>query len=460
MGESVQEMDTTTERGALMMDEKLVDLLVRGYGMHRELVERATHALERTNRVSAKIDSVVAYNQAKVLEAFHHARVSENCLFGSTGYGYGDAGREKLDTLYARVFRAEAALVRSQFVSGTHAIACALNAACHDSKVLICATGTPYDSLLPVLGLSQPEPKVAATNVRVLVVPLDDTANMNVSRIVELCREHRASVFVQRSCGYEWRPSQSVANIEWLIREIRAHSPDTRVVVDNCYGEFVEDVEPIEAGADLVAGSLIKNPGGGLCASGGYIVGRRRLVELAAERLTCPGIGAHVGSNPLGLRHLFQGFFMAPSIVGQSLKGAVFAARFFAELGFSVMPEYAEPRTDIIQGISLGTPERVLSFCRGIQKGSAVDSFVRPVAGDLPGYEQQVVMAGGTFIQGSSIELSADAPMREPYAVYLQGGLSSQHAILGSLFAAHELMKLGHMPALLVDLPDSGKNRT
>lgn len=423
------------------MDPRTIDFFLRGYGMDPNLMDTAVRAMERVQRAQAKIESLVSYNQARVLEAFHYARVSERCLFGSSGYGYGDEGRDVLDRVYARAFKAEAALVRQQFVSGTHAIACALFGAMHGRDMLVCATGAPYDSLLPVIGKPGAPGTIAGMGYPVGVLELDEAGTVDIPRLREAVSKSRSVVFIQRSCGYEWRPSLSVSDISQVISEIRASNPDTVVVVDNCYGEFVEDMEPLEAGADLICGSLIKNPGGGLCTSGGYIAGKAELVELAAERLTCPGNGSYVGSNAAGYRHMYQGFFMAPMVVGQALKGAIFASRFFEEIGFDVLPHFSAPRTDIIQGVKLGSPDRVLAFCRGIQRASAVDSFVRPVPSDLPGYDKQVVMAGGTFVQGSSIELSADAPMREPFAVYLQGGLTTQHVMLGALFAAHEMAK-------------------
>jgi len=431
------------------VDPKAIELLSRAYGIDSWLIETAERAQDRVLRPWAKMDGIAQYNQAKVLEAFHYARVSEACLHGSTGYGYGDAGREKLDQVYARAFGAEAAFVRSQFVSGTHAIACALFAATAPHRPLICATGTPYDTLKPVLGKVSEPGTVAGQGSSVSIVEIAADGSIDTEAILKIASKLKDPpvVFLQRSCGYTWRESYSVGEIGSAIQAIRASVPEATFVVDNCYGEFVEDVEPAEAGADLVCGSLIKNPGGGLCAMGGYVAGKTAAVERVAARLTCPGAASHVGALPSGHREQFQGFFVAPSIVAQAVKGAIFAGRFFEELGFEVLPHPAAPRTDIIQGVKLGSRERVQAFCRGVQRASAVNAFVKPVAAPLPGYEDGIIMAGGTFVQGSSIELSCDAPMREPYAVFLQGGLSVEHSMIGAWFAAHEMEKEDLLPS-------------
>ncbi|MDP2858517.1 MAG: methionine gamma-lyase family protein [Bacillota bacterium] len=430
------------------MDPKAIELLSRAYGIDGWLIETAERAQERVLRPWAKMDGIAQYNQAKVLEAFHYARVSEACLRGSTGYGYRDSGREKLDQVYARAFGAEAALVRSQFVSGTHAIACALFAMTAPRRPLICATGTPYVTLKPVIGKASEPGTVAGQGSSVSIVEVAENGSIDTAAILKTASklEDPPVVFLQRSCGYTWRESFTVGEIGSAIQAVRAAFPEATFVVDNCYGEFVEDAEPAEAGADLICGSLIKNPGGGLCATGGYVAGKAAAVERVAARLTCPGAGAHVGSLPSGHREQFEGFFLAPTIVAQAVKGAIFAGRFFEDLGFEVLPHPAAPRSDIIQGVKLGSRERVQAFCRGVQRASAVDAFVKPVAALLPGYEDDIIMAGGTFVQGSSIELSCDAPMREPYAVFLQGGLSAEHSMIGATFAAHEMGKEDLLP--------------
>jgi len=441
------------------MDARTAERLSSAYGLDERLLANARQARDKINRAWNKVQSVAEYNQAKVLEAFHYARVSEACFAPSTGYGYGDLGRERLEEVFARIFGAEAALVRTQFVSGTHAIACALFACAGDRRPLICATGRPYDTLMPVIGSAELPGTIAGDGSPVEVLDLDSGGAIDVEKLVKAVKERDTVVFIQRSCGYQWRPSIDMNHIARAIDAVRQESPGSRVIVDNCYGEFVEDMEPCEVGADLIAGSLIKNPGGGLCPTGGYIAGRRALVERAGERLASPGIGSHVGSNPAGYRQLFQGVFMAPGIVGEAVKGAVFAASFFEGLGFEVSPHFAAPRTDIIQGIKLGSRERLEAFCRGIQRASAVDAFARPTAAPVPGYTDGIIMAGGTFVQGSSIELSADGPLREPYAVFLQGGLSAGHAVIGAVIAAHEMVKEGLLPSIEEDrlvLPGGG----
>jgi cystathionine beta-lyase family protein involved in aluminum resistance len=429
------------------VDPRTEELLATSYGIAERIFEIARSARERVKRPFTRMEEIAQYNQAKVVEAFHYARVAETHLNVSTGYGYGDPARERLDEVYSRVFRTEAALVRSQFVSGTHAIACALFGATLGKDKLIIATGTPYDTLWPVLGREDSPGTIRGSGCSVETVGLDDSAAVDIGRLTEAVKNVNCAVLIQRSCGYSWRPSLQVAEIGAVASAVHEANSDAVVLVDNCYGEFVEDVEPSEVGADLMCGSLIKNPGGGLAPTGAYIAGKHKLVERAAERLTCPGLGSHVGSNPAGYRSIYQGLFMAPSVVSSAVRGAVFASRFFEELGFMVSPHFAAPRSDIIQAIKLGTPDRVRAFCRGIQRASAIDSFVRPVEAEMPGYEDGIIMAAGTFVQGASIELSADAPMREPYVAFLQGGLSLEHAIIGSVFAAHEMAKEGLLPS-------------
>jgi cystathionine beta-lyase family protein involved in aluminum resistance len=428
------------------MDPRTEELLATAYGIEERILATARTARERTKRQFSRMEEVAQYNQAKVLEAFHYARIGENNLSETTGYGYGDASRDRLDSVYARVFRTESAIVRSQFVSGTHAIACALYSATLGREKLILATGTPYDTLWPVLGTEDSPGTIRGSGCVVETIELEPSGAVSIESVKESVRNVNCAVLVQRSCGYSWRESFRVAEISAVIEAVHEANSDAIVIVDNCYGEFVEDSEPSEVGADLMCGSLIKNPGGGLAPTGAYVAGRRRLVERAAERLTCPGLGSHVGSNPAGYRSMYQGLFMAPSVVSGAVRGAIFAARFFEELGFPVSPHFAAPRSDIIQGIKLGAPERVRAFCRGIQRAAAVDSFVRPVEAEMPGYSDGIIMAAGTFVQGASIELSADAPMREPYAVFLQGGLSFEHAAIGAIFGAHEMAKEGLLP--------------
>lgn len=397
-----------------------------------------------------QISETARLNQLKVLNAFRQAGISELHLKDGTGYGYGDLGREGLEAVYALAFRAEAALVRAQIVSGTHAIAIALTAFLNRDDLLLSVTGRPYDTLARIIGLADNSGRsLRGQGVRYSEVDLAPDGQPDYDKIREAIGEGARMVLIQRSRGYNWRPSLPVEEIGRLISLIKNCSPGTVCLVDNCYGEFVEDMEPTESGADLVAGSLIKNAGGGLAPSGGYLSGRSDLVTAVADRLIAPGLGHQIGTN-LGLGRLFfQGLFMAPNIVGEALKGAVFAAHFLSLLGLETSPEPGAARADIVQAVRMPSREAVIAFCRGIQAASPVDSFVFPEPGFLPGYQDQVIMAAGTFIQGSSIEFSADAPLRQPYAVYLQGGLSYAHSMFGLINAAQELENAG----FLSDLP-------
>ena len=389
----------------------------------------------------AEIDRVARANTRRVLEAFQEFRVSEPCFAGTTGYGYDDLGRETLDKVWARVFGAESALVRVNFVNGTHAIASALFAAVRPGDTLLSVMGAPYDTLRTVIGISGSahgslrEYGVAYAQVDTL------DGGPDLDAIVRAAREIRpAAALVQRSRGYDSRRALTVEEIGGIVRAIKSVSPDTAVVVDNCYGEFTDTVEPTMVGADLIAGSLIKNPGGGLAPSGGYIAGRADLVENAACRLTVPGIGGECGAT-FGLnRSLYQGLFLAPHTTAQALKTAALCAAMLERLGYETFPASGEFRSDIIQTVVLRTGENLLKFCRGIQSGSPVDSFVTPEAWQMPGYEDEVVMAAGAFIQGSSIELSCDGPMREPYMAFLQGGLTYEAGRLGVMAAVAEML--------------------
>ena len=388
-----------------------------------------------------RIDRIALENSAKVLKAFQNHRVSEGFFAGTTGYGYDDRGRDVLEEIYAEVFDAEDALVRLNFVNGTHAIATALYGALKPGDTLLCATGLPYDTLIGTIGIYETTPgSLAEYGVTTKVVELKD-GRPDLAAIAAGCKEHRpAAVLVQRSKGYADRITLSCEMIGEIVSAVKAVDAGIRVVVDNCYGEFCETKEPTAYGADLIAGSLIKNPGGGLAPTGGYIAGKKDCVERASYRMTVPGIGRECGST-MGLnRSLYQGFFLAPHITAQALKTAVFCSALMQELGYIVNPLPEEERYDIIQTICFGKPEPILKFCRGIQSGAPVDSYVTPVPWDMPGYDCQVVMAAGAFIQGSSIELSADAPMREPYIVYMQGGLTYESGKLGILLAADQLM--------------------
>lgn len=405
----------------------------------RTLAEQAERGLAAQ---FARIDAIAQTNTRRVLAAFQEHRVAESYFAGTTGYGYDDLGRDKLDEIYAQLFGTEDALVRLQFVNGTHAIACALFGALKAGDVLVSAVGAPYDTLLGVIGAADKgHGSLKDYGVEYRQVELVDDAPDPEGLAKAVADPRVKAVLIQRSKGYATRASLSVEEIGALCRIVRKNNPNAAILVDNCYGEFVEEREPTHAGADLVVGSLIKNPGGGLAPTGAYIAGRRDLVEGAAMRLTCPGIGKECGATLGNNRLLYQGLFLAPHTVSQALKTAVFGAKLMELLGYETQPRSDEVRHDIIQMIHLGGPEAVKRFCRGIQSGAPVDSYVTPEPWDMPGYDCPVIMAAGAFIQGASIELSADAPMREPYTVYLQGGLTYESGKAGMMLAAQELLR-------------------
>ena len=390
----------------------------------------------------AEIDEIAEYNVRKVLSAFQQERVAEAHFHGTTGYGYDDLGRDTLDRIYAHIFQTEDALVRIQFVNGTHAISSCLYGVLEPGDVLLSAVGAPYDTIQGVIGITGDYPlSLKKYGIEYREVPLRDDAP-DKEALARMAGDSRVkAVLIQRSRGYATRASLSVAEIGELIAVVKGVNPNAVCVVDNCYGEFVERTEPSQVGADLIVGSLIKNPGGGLAPTGGYLCGRHDLVERASFRLTVPGIGRECGSTLGNNRALYQGLFMAPHTVAQALKTAVFAAAMMEHLGYDTDPVWNAPRHDIIQMIHLNTPEAVERFCRGIQAGSPVDSYVTPVPWDMPGYDVPVIMAAGAFIQGASIELSADAPMREPYTVYMQGGLTYESGKTGILLAVQQLLQ-------------------
>lgn len=389
----------------------------------------------------ARIDAVAEENTARVLAAFQNHRVAEGYFAGTTGYGYDDLGRDQLDQIYAELFGTEAALVRIQFVNGTHAIASALYGALKTGDILVSAVGAPYDTLLGVIGVSgDGHGSLKDYGVGYRQVELVDDKPDLVGMAKAVADPKVRAVLIQRSKGYATRASLSVAEIGEMCRVMKAANPNVSIIVDNCYGEFVETLEPTHVGADLVVGSLIKNPGGGLAPTGGYVAGRRDLVEGAAMRLTVPGIGGECGCTLGQNRPLYQGLFLAPHTVAQAVKTAVFAAKTMEMLGYETEPRSSSVRHDIIQMIHMRTPEALRKFCKGIQFGAPVDSYVTPEPWDMPGYDCPVIMAAGAFIQGASIELSADAPMREPYTVYLQGGLTYESGKMGVLLAIQELL--------------------
>lgn len=405
------------------------------------LIKLSEEAEERLADVFRGFDRTAEANTLRVLEAFQAERVSEACFAGSTGYGYGDLGRETLDRVYARVFGAESALVRIGFVNGTHAIACALFAMLGPGDTLLSVTGAPYDTLRRAVGLSGDTPgSLAWFGARYEQVELLPDGGPDYATAARAARRRPAAVFIQRSRGYGSRRALSVREIAALVEAVKSESPDTHVLVDNCYGEFCEESEPTAAGADLAAGSLIKNPGGGLAPTGGYIAGRAELVERAAERLTAPGLGGEVGPTLGNNRLLFQGLFLAPHTVAQALKTAAFCAWMLERLGYRTSPRHSDARPDIIQMVELRTEANLRRFCRGIQRGAPVDSFVTPEPWNMPGYDCPVIMAAGTFVQGASIELSCDGPLREPYLCFLQGGLSYAAGKMGVMTALQEML--------------------
>ena len=406
----------------------------------KPIMELKNQILEQLRPRFSSIEEISLQNTARILDAFRSHKVSDYDFRQTTGYGYGDNGRDKLDAVWAQIFGSPAALVRNQFVSGTHALATALFGVLRPGDELLSLTGTPYDTLRTVIGVPATVPGcLTEFGIKYRETPFEQVLQPDTVATV-LAPETRL-ILIQRSCGYSLRHSLSVTEIAHLCAAIKKTRPDCVIMVDNCYGEFTETCEPTAMGADLAVGSLIKNPGGGIAPTGGYIAGRSDLVELAAARLTAPGIGAEVGSSVDGYRLFYQGLFMAPHTTAQAMKSALFAAAFFSALGYPVHPTYNAVRHDIIQGIELGTPERLVAFCRGLQRYSPVDSHLKPEPASMPGYPDPVVMAGGTFVQGSSIELSADGPLRAPYAVYLQGGLTFEHAVIALLGAADEMAR-------------------
>ncbi len=409
-----------------------------------EITELSRKAVLDAEPVFKEIDRISEINTAKVLNAFHKYRVSETFFAGTTGYGYNDKGRDTLDQIYAEIFKTEAALVRIGFVNGTHAITAAIFSALRPGDKLLSATGLPYDTLQAAIGISGDYPgSLSYYGIEYGQVDFTAEGRPDYGAIEAAASDKKVkAVTVQRSRGYSERDALSVSEIGRICEAVHRVNPGAAVIVDNCYGEFVEETEPTEVGADLVAGSLIKNPGGGLAPTGGYIAGKAKLVEAAAMRLTTPGIGGECGSTLGCGRALYQGLFMAPHTVAQALKTAVFCARLMNLMGFESHPDYRSKRSDIIQTVKLNDPELVKLFCKGIQRGAPIDSFVTPEPWDMPGYDCEVIMAAGAFIQGASIELSADAPMRPPYSVFLQGGLTFESGKLGVMRAA-ELLKNG-----------------
>ena len=398
-----------------------------------------------------EIDALSEYNQLKVIGAMQKNRVSEACLLGTTGYGYNDLGRESLERVYADVFHTQDALVRPQITCGTHALALALMSNLRPGDELLSPVGKPYDTLEEVIGIRPSRGSLAEYGITYRQVDLLPDGSFDYQNIRKAVTEKTRLVTIQRSRGYQTRPTLSVNRLEELITFVKGIKPDVICMVDNCYGEFTETLEPSDVGADLVVGSLIKNPGGGLAPIGGYLAGKRECIENAACRLTSPGLGREVGASLNALGAFYQGLFLAPSVTANALRSAIFAANIYERLGFSVTPGSEESRHDIIQAVTFGTPQGVIAFCEGIQQAAPVDGYVTPEPWDMPGYDSPVIMAAGAFVSGSSIELSADGPIREPYAVYFQGGLTWQHGKFGIMKTLQKLVEKG------VILKDFGK---
>lgn len=395
-----------------------------------------------------KIDQLAEYNQIRIIECMKECNISERHFIPSTGYGYSDEGRDQLEELYALVFGCEDALVRPQWGSGTHVISDALYAVLRPGDNLMSITGKPYDTLEDTIGFKQnglDNGSLKDWNITYSQVDLDDNGQIDIDKVLEELADkpNTKAILIQRSRGYEWRPSISVDDMKEPIEKIKQKNPEIFIIVDNCYGEFTEKVEPSHLGADLTVGSLIKNPGGGLAPTGGYAAGTKRAIELMSYRLTSPAVGREVGSYAASYLPFYQGLFMAPHIVGQALKGAVLVARVFEMLGYEVLPNWKEDRSDIIQCIRFNSDDELIAFCQAIQGASPVDSHVTPYPWDMPGYSHQVIMAAGTFIQGASIELSADAPIKAPYTAYLQGGLTFTHVKYALTSAILNLCKQG-----------------
>lgn len=426
-----------------------IEHMYENLGISKEVLAYGKAVEESLKERFLEIDANAEYNQMKVIDAMQKNRVSETHFAATTGYGYNDAGRDTLEDVYATLFHGESALVRPQLISGTHALHIALSSNLRPGDELLSPVGKPYDTLEEVIGIRDSVGSLKEYGVTYRQVDLLENGDFDFEGIRRAINEKTKLVTIQRSKGYQTRPTLSVERIGQLISFVKEIKPDVICMVDNCYGEFVERIEPLDVGADMMVGSLIKNPGGGLAPIGGYIVGRKDCIDRAAVRLTAPGLGKEVGAS-LGLNQsFFQGLFLAPTVVAGALKGAIFAANLYEKLGFLVVPNGTESRHDIIQAITFGKPEGVIAFCEGIQAAAPVDSYVTPEPWDMPGYDAPVIMAAGAFIQGASIELSADGPIKPPYAVYFQGGLTWYHAKLGILKSLQKVCDAG-----LANLPE------
>ena len=418
------------------------ELLKEYYGLDDETFELSNEVMEDIKEQFDKIKEIREYNQYKVLRAMQRAHLSDHHFNWTTGYGYNDIGREKVEEIFADVFGAEDALVRPIIVNGTHALSLCIQGIVRPGDEILSITEKPYDTLQGVIGIREEKGSLKEFGVTYQDVDFLPDGNIDLETVKKKINDKTKLVMIQRSKGYSWRKSLSIDDIKEAIEVVKSVNKDLIVMVDNCYGEFLDIKEPTEVGADIMAGSLIKNPGGGLAITGGYVAGRKDLVEMISYRLTTPGIGKECGLTFGTTRNVLQGFFMAPYITSQAVMGAIYCARMFEKLGYEVLPKYNDVRSDIIQVVRLKNAEEVIAFCQGTQAAAPVDSYVKPVPWAMPGYEDEVIMAAGAFIQGSSIELSADAPIRPPYNVYFQGGLTFDHSKMGTLKAVEYIKKL------------------
>mgnify|MGYP002566249905 CR=1 FL=1 len=425
------------------MDTAITKEMYKEMGIDGKVYSFGQEIAESLNQRFEEIDRVAEYNQLKVVHAMQQCRASEACLYASSGYGYNDVGRDTLEEIYAATFHTESALVRPQIACGTHALAVALAGNLRPGDELLSPVGKPYDTLEEVIGIRPSNGSLAEYGISYSQVDLLADGTFDYENIKKAINDKTKMVAIQRSKGYQTRPSFSVKQIGELITFVKGIKPDLVCMVDNCYGEFVETIEPSDVGADMTVGSLIKNPGGGLAPIGGYIAGREDLIDACGYRLTSPGLGREVGASLGVMKDFYQGLFLAPTVSASALKGAIFAANIYEKLGFPVIPNGTESRHDIIHAVEFGIPEGVIEFCKGIQAAAPVDSYVTPEPWPMPGYDSDVIMAAGAFVQGSSIELSADGPIKPPYAVYFQGGLTWPHAKLGILMSLEYLVRAG-----------------
>lgn len=405
------------------------------FKLHEEVMSEINYKFD-------DIREIREYNQYKVLKAMQDSNLSDNHFNWTTGYGYNDIGREKVEEIFANVFHTEDALVRPIIVNGTHALSLTVSGLVRPGDEILSITSLPYDTLQGVIGIREENGSLSEYGVTYKQVDFTDDGDINIDAVKKAINDKTKLVIMQRSKGYDWRKSLTINDIKEAVEAVKSVNPELIIMVDNCYGEFIETLEPTDVGVDIIAGSLIKNPGGGLALTGGYIAGKKDLIEKISYRLTAPGIGKECGLSFGTTRTVLQGLFMAPYVVSQALMGAIFCAKAFKKIGYKVLPEIDDPRSDIIQCVQLDNEEEIVKFCEGVQKAAAVDSFVKPIPWDMPGYGEKVIMAAGAFIQGSSIELSADAPIREPYNVYFQGGLTFEHSKMGTLKALENILEL------------------